>query len=102
MLEALSATAHHNPVLAHEIALEYLSRMDDGQPVGPFSTLLSPDTADANRMVVMALLNNSNVDKGKPPNQPPLYDIGPDSPSSLASLAKKIRDWRATKERKDD
>ena len=100
VLEALSATAHHNPVLAHEIALEYLSRMEDGQPVGPFSTLLSPDTPDANRMVMMALLNN--VEKAKPPTQTPWSDIGPDSPSPLAAVAKKIRDWRTTKERMDE
>ncbi len=101
VLEALSATAHHNPALAHEIALEYLSRMENGQPIGSFATLLSPDTPEANRMVVMALLNNANVEKGEPPTQTPLSDIGADAPSQLVSIAKKIRDWRATKERKD-
>ena len=77
VLEALSATAHHSPPLAHEIALEYLSRMRDEQPVGPFATLLSADTPEANRTVVMELLRNTNVAKGE-----------------LGSVAKRIRDWR--------
>ncbi len=64
VLEALSATAHQHPELAHQIALEYLSRMERGQPAGPFATLLSPATPDANRMVVIALLNNGNTATG--------------------------------------
>lgn len=101
VLEALSATAHGSPALAHEIALEYLSRIEDGQPAGPFATLLSPDTPETNRTVVLALLNNPNAATGDVPDQPPLINIGADPFSPLASIAKKIRDWRTTKEGKD-
>ena len=84
VLEAVSATAHHSPALAHEIALEYLSRMREDQPIGPFGPLLSPPTPETNRMVVMELLRNTNA-KGE-----------------LASVAKRIRDWRTTKEPMDE
>ncbi len=85
VLEALSVTAHQSPSLAREIALEYLGRMRDGQPVGPFATLLSPDTPKANRMVVMELLRHTNAGRG-----------------DLESLAGRIRDWRATKEHSNE
>jgi hypothetical protein len=85
VLEALSATAGHSPALAHEIALEYLSRMREDQPIGPFAPLLSPGTPEANRKVVMELLGNTDVAKGE-----------------LASLAKRIRDWTTTKEPIDE
>lgn len=81
VLKALAATAHHSPALAHEIALQYLSRMRDEQPTGPFAPLLSADTPEANRMVVIQLLRNTNVAKGE-----------------LASVARAIRDWRTAKE----
>jgi hypothetical protein len=84
VLEALAAIAHHHPVLAHEIALDYLSRMENGQSV-PFAPLLSPDTPETNQIVVRALLRNASVAK-----------------EELASIARKIRDWRTTKERMDE
>ena len=101
VLEALSATAHQNPELAHEIALEYLSRMERGQPAGPFAPLLSPATPDANRMVVIALLNNENTANGEFPSQTP-YGDRIDPISQLASLAKSIRDWRTTKGKQNE
>ena len=79
VLEALSAIAHHSSALADDLALEYLSRMHDGQPTGPFATLLLPDNPEVNRMVVIDLLGNANSAKGE-----------------LASVAKAIRDWRTT------
>jgi hypothetical protein len=102
VLEAMSAIAHHNPVLAHDIALEFLRRMRDGLPAGPFSTLLSPGTPDTNRMVVLELLNNAYVEKDEPRTQAPLSDIGRDARTALAAIARQIRDWRATKEGKND
>jgi len=80
VLAALSAIAHHDPTLAHEIALEYLDRIKDGRAAGPFDTLLSSKTPEANRKVVIALI--SNVDEG----------------SELAFVAKKIRDQRTSLE----
>jgi hypothetical protein len=94
VLEALSATAHQNPELAHQIALEYLSRMERGQPAGPFAPLLSPATPDANRMVVIALLNKENTANGQFPSQPPYGD--------LVDLANRIRDWRTTKGKQNE
>ncbi len=79
VLEALSATAGHSPALAHEVAIEYLSRMGDGQPSGPFALLLSPGRPETNRMVVLELLRNTNAAEGE-----------------LGSVARRIRDWRTT------
>lgn len=105
VLEALSATAHQDPALAHEIALEYLERMKDGRPAGPFATLLSPNTPETNRLVATSLLNTAIAANDEFPNEaPPLYwgvnDV--DARSQLASLAKKIRDWSMAKEKKDE
>ena len=90
VLAALSATAHTNPELASEIALEYLQRMQDGQTVGPFSTLLSPNTTEVNRKVVLALLENPGSFEKNVGDQWLSGDVSP-----LAALAKAIRDWRA-------
>ncbi len=79
VLEALSATARHDPKLAHEIAMEYLRRLEQGQPAGPFDILLSAETPEATRKVILALLETE------------------DAPEQLASLAKAIRDWRVAK-----
>ena len=58
--------------------------MRNGQPIGPFATLLSPDTPEASRKVVLELLDTTHVAKGE-----------------LPSLAKTIRDWSTAKEPKD-
>jgi hypothetical protein len=87
VLEALSAMARHDPKLAHEVAVEYLRRLEQGQPAGPFDILLSAETPEATRKVILALLETE------------------DAPEQLASLAKTIRDWRvaetATNSRND-
>jgi hypothetical protein len=90
VLAALSATAHTTPELASEIALEYLQRMQEGQTVGPFSTLLSPNTTEVNRKVVLALLENPGSFEKNIGDQWLSGDVSP-----LAALAKAIRDWRA-------
>lgn len=92
VLEALSACAHGDPALAHEIALEYLSRREKGQPSGPFATLLSPETPEANRLVVRALLREAAAQQ---------YPHG-HAKAELASLAKKIRDWREPQKHRDE
>ncbi len=88
VLAALSATAHTNPELASEIALEYLQRMQEGQTVGPFGTLLSPDTTEVNHKVVLALLENPGSFEKNVGDQWLSGDVSP-----LAALAKAIRDW---------
>ena len=70
--------------------LEYLSRREQGQPAGPFSTLLSPGTSEVNRTVVLALLKNPGSADEHASYQVYSGDISP-----LAALAKAIRDWRA-------
>lgn len=85
VLQALSTIARASPALAHEIAMEYLGRMRDQQSTGPFAPLLSPDTPEVNRRVVIELLRDTNVAKGE-----------------LALVAKRIRDWRMAKEPADD
>jgi hypothetical protein len=90
VLAALSAAAHYSPELACDIALEYVQRLEQGQPIGPFSTLLSPDTSEVNRTVVLALLKNPGSADANIRNQANSGDISP-----LAALAKAIRDWRA-------
>jgi hypothetical protein len=75
VLGALAAIAHHDPALAYEIAQEYLRRLAEGQPVGPLTALVSPDAPAANRLVVLALLDNPDLAKGE-----------------LAVIAKQVRD----------
>lgn len=81
VLEALSVTAGHDPALAHEVAMEYLGRLREGLPAGPFGPLLSPETPEANRTVVMELLRDPTLARGE-----------------LVAVGKRIRDWRAGKE----
>lgn len=83
LLEALSVLAHHSSALANEIALEYLEPMKQDRPVGFFATLLSPDTPDANRIVVTELLRDPDV-----------------TPNELVAIVTEIRDWRKAEERK--
>jgi hypothetical protein len=85
VLEALSVTAGHDPALAHEIAMEYLGRMGEGLPAGPFGPLLSPETSEANRMVVMELLRDPTV-----------------APGELGAVGRRIRDWRETTEARSE
>jgi hypothetical protein len=79
VLQAISATACVSPPLAQEIAIEYLGRARDGKPRGPLAPLLSQDTPEANRRVVIALIDTESARE------------------ELALAAKMIRDWRMAK-----
>jgi hypothetical protein len=93
VLVALSAAAHYDPSIAREIAAEYLRRMKAGQQAGPFEMLLSPETRETNREVVLELLQEAAAASDDSAGVPPLaYPFG-DPTSRLAALAKKIRDW---------
>jgi hypothetical protein len=83
LLAALSAIAGQDSALAHELDLEYLTRMEDGQFARALAILLSPATPEANRKAVLALL--PSADQGE-----------------LGTLAKKIRDWQAARQRADE
>jgi hypothetical protein len=90
---ALSATAHYDPSMAREVAAEYLRRMKAQQQAGPFEMLLSPETRETNREVVLELLQEAAAASDDSAGVPPLaYPFG-DPASRLAALAKKIRDW---------
>lgn len=78
VLESLSAIAAANPDLSEEIALDYLSRLQDNKVAGPFAPLLSLEKPDVTCRVVSELLSRRS-----------------DMASELHSVAIAIRDLRS-------
>ncbi len=93
VLVALSVTARHDSAVACEIAAEYLRRMKAGQQAGPFEMLLSPETRETNRVVVLELMQEAAKGSDDSAGGPPLASFSTDPVARLAALAKKIRDW---------
>ncbi len=92
VLAALSATASASPELSQEIAFEYLDRLRDGLPTGPFAPLLSPDNPSATTRVVVELLD-SPAATDAPTVTGTIYSADV-AVGELESVAKKIRDWQ--------
>ena len=77
VLASLSAAASQSPELSEEVAIQYLERMGQGQLMGPFAPLLSPDRPAITKRVIEALLDSPDVAKDE-----------------LEPVVKTIRDWK--------